>query len=174
MTDGYPYEQQIVVDPNNSENVVRDGDVWIFDPVDPGGTTPLTLTTPSGLPLVQPLRSNPIGLLPAFVAPIPQVLWKSGTYENFFNSFAGLRDQALAAATDANAAKQLAEAAALSAAEAEQFAQGPTDDQVDAAVRRAARPSGLALAADGVPYILDGANDVQVYRDSADGNYYFR
>lgn len=34
------------------------------------------------------------------------------------------------------------------------------------------RPSSLALAPDGVPYILPGANDVIVYQ-ADDGNYYF-
>lgn len=34
------------------------------------------------------------------------------------------------------------------------------------------RPSNLALAADGVPYILAGDNDIRVYAGT-DGHYYF-
>jgi hypothetical protein len=34
------------------------------------------------------------------------------------------------------------------------------------------RPSNLALAGDGVPYILAGANTIRVYAGT-DGNYYF-
>jgi len=34
------------------------------------------------------------------------------------------------------------------------------------------RPTGLALAPDGVPYILPGANEVVVYMGT-DGSYYF-
>lgn len=173
MTD-YAFEQQIVVDPSNPANVVRDGQVWLFDPADTEGLTPLELKDPSGLPILQPMLSNPVGLLPAFVAPIPQVLWKSGPYQNYFNSYKGMRDEALAAAAAALGARDLAAAAAAAAAESEQFAQGPTDAQVDAAVRRAARPSGLARASDGVPYLFDGANEVQIYRNPDNGNYYYR
>jgi hypothetical protein len=169
----YPFEQQIVVDPDNPENVVRDGEVWLYDPADVDGAAPLALTDPSGLPITQPLHSNPVGLLPAFVAPVPQVLWKSGTYENYFNSFSGMRDEAVAAAAAAAAAADSAAVSAAAATEAEQYAQGPTDAQVDDAVRRAVRPSGLALADDGTPYLLDGANEVQIYL-ADDGNYYFR
>jgi len=169
----YPFEQQLVVDPENPENVVRDGEVWIFDPADVDGLAPLALTDPSGLPIVQPLRSTPNAFLPAFIAPVPQVLWKSGPYQNYFNSYTGMLDQALAAAAAAAVAATEAAASAAAAEAAEQFAQAPTDAQVDDAVRRAARPSGLALADDGTPYLLDGANEVQVYT-AADGYYYFR
>jgi hypothetical protein len=34
------------------------------------------------------------------------------------------------------------------------------------------RPSNLALAPDGVPYILPGANEIQAYAGN-DGHYYF-
>jgi len=34
------------------------------------------------------------------------------------------------------------------------------------------RPTNLALATDGVPYILAGANEITVY-SGTDGNYYF-
>lgn len=172
MTD-YPFEQQLVVDPDNPENIVRDGEVWLYDPADTAGTTPLALTDPSGLPIVQPMLSNAYGFLSPFVATVPQVLWKSGPFENYFNSFTGMWDQAVAAAASAATSADEAQAAQAAAAASEQYAQGPTDEQADAAVRRAAQPSNLALAPDGVPYILPGANEVFVY-DGGDGYYYFR
>lgn len=168
----YPYEQQIVFDPDDPENIVRYGQVWLYDPADTAGTTPLVLKDPDGLPLPQPLTSNRYGFIGAFIAPVPQVLWKSGGFENYFNSFIGLLEQATAAVAAADAAADAASDAATAASESAQAALGPTDEQVDAAVRRASHPSNLALATDGVPYILPGADDIYVYQ-SDDGNYYF-
>jgi hypothetical protein len=34
------------------------------------------------------------------------------------------------------------------------------------------RPTNLALAPDGVPYVLPGANEIRIYAGT-DGNYYF-
>lgn len=167
----YPFDMQLVVDPNNPFNVVANGQVYIYDTSDTGNASPLALTDPNGLPLINPLVSTNNGFLPAFRADVPQVKWASGGFVGYFNSFEGLREVAAEASIAAAAAATAAISAADAASESSQFAQGPTDLQVDEAVRRAAIPSNLSLALDGTPYVLPGANDISVYE--ADGSYYF-
>lgn len=164
MTD-YPFEMQLVVDPDNPSNVVRGGAVSIYDPTDMTGTVLLALKDPSGLPLANPMMSNAYGFISPHVTTVPQTKWKSGTFEGYFSSFEGLRAEAVAA-------RLAAEKSEASAAEAAARAVAPTDAQVDAAVLRATWPSNLALAPDGVPYVLSGANDVIVHQ-ADDGHYYF-
>jgi hypothetical protein len=95
MTD-YPFDMQLVVDPLNPENVVAEGQVYIYDPSDTGFASPLALKDLNGLPLTNPLTSTPRGFLEEFVAPAPQVLWKSGEYTGLFNSFKGMLDEVVA------------------------------------------------------------------------------
>jgi hypothetical protein len=122
MTD-YPLDMQLVVDPLNPQNVVRNGSVYIYDPADTAGTSPIALKDPSGMPLPQPLQSNDFGFIPPTIVTIPRVKWKSGDFEGFFYSYDGLRNEAVAA-------REAAEAVEL-------FAQAPTDAQVDAGIIRA-------------------------------------
>lgn len=93
----YAHDMQLVVDPLNPENVVRDGAVWLYDPADEAGVSPITVTDLSGLPLPNPLQSNSYGFTPPFIAQVPAVKWKSGSFEGFFYSYKGLRDEAIAA-----------------------------------------------------------------------------
>jgi hypothetical protein len=103
MTD-YPYDLNLVVDPLNPANVVAEGEVTLYDPTDTDFSSPLALEDLHGLPLGNPLTSSPTGFLQEFVATIPQVKWKSGPYEGLFNSYKGLRDEAVAAREAAEAA----------------------------------------------------------------------
>lgn len=132
MTD-YPIDMQLVVDPLNPENVVRAGIVHMYDPTDTAGASPITLKDPSGLPLPNPLTSNAYGFIPPFIAAIPKVKWKSGSFEGFLFSYGGLRNEAIAARAAAETAQAAAVAAGMAASEAAATASGggvaldPTD-----------------------------------------------
>jgi hypothetical protein len=108
----YPFEHQLVVDPNNPANVVSNASVYIYDPEDEGGTTPLDLTDPYGFGIAQPLISNALGFVVPFVAQLPQVMWRAGAYSGYLNSYKGLRDEAVAAADAAEESADMAEATA--------------------------------------------------------------
>src|SRR5690349_16786266 len=96
MTD-YPYRMQLVVDPDNPRNVVAAGSVSIYDSEDTAHTTLLALTDPSGVPIPNPITSNANGFTPPFVTTSPEVLWVSGPYTDYFQSYKGMRDEAVAA-----------------------------------------------------------------------------
>jgi hypothetical protein len=136
MTD-YPLDMQLVVDPLNPENVVRNGDIYFYDPADLAGASPIALKDPSGLPLPNPLKSNDYGFVQPTIVTIPRVKWKSGDFEGFFYSYDGLRNEAVAAKTAAlDAATQAAIAATA-----------PTDAAVDVSVDKKLPPAiSTALA----------------------------
>ncbi|UXM92575.1 hypothetical protein [Paenarthrobacter sp. JL.01a] len=122
MTD-YPIGMELVVDPDNPMNVVVNGSVGIYAPEDTAGTTLLALKDANGFPLANPLTSNAYGFLPPFLAPLPQVRWKSGEFTGFYNSFIGLRDEAVAAKNAAQDAVTEAAGAGASAAVAQAAAE---------------------------------------------------
>lgn len=168
------FKQIFANDANNPQNIAVNGVITIFAP---NTRTVIALELPTGEPLPNPLPLNELGFGPAFSAEgYTQVAWEAVApgllLQGTFESYEGVQEVAEAAVELAEAAALRAEAAEASAAESSQFAQGPTDEQVRKALEAAARPSNLALAADGVPYILPGANEVFIYRDDA-GNYYF-
>lgn len=115
MTD-YPFKVEIVVDPDNPMNVVQNGTVFLYDPSDEAGVSPIALKDLSGLPMPNPLTSNAVGALSPFVATIPQVKWKSGPWTGTFESFNGLRNEAVAARQAAEEAKSVAVTAGTDAA----------------------------------------------------------
>jgi hypothetical protein len=117
MTD-YAYNMKLVVDPDNPRNVVAAGSISIYDSADLGRTTLLELKDPSGVPIPNPITSNANGFTPPFVTTSPQVLWASGPYTDFFESYKGMRDEAVAAvsAAETAAANAGAEAAAVATA----------------------------------------------------------
>lgn len=142
MTD-YPLDMQLVVDPLNPENVVREGAVFLYDPSDEAGVSPIALKDPSGLPLANPLQSNAFGFTQPCIVTIPRVKWKSGTFEGFFYSYDGLRNEAIAA----RAAAEIAQAAAVSAgADAASVAEAALAGAVsDAESAQAAAQAAAAL-----------------------------
>lgn len=129
----YPLDMQLVVDPLNPENVVRDGAVYLYDPTDEAGISPITLKDPSGLPLANPLVSNAYGFIPPSIVTIPKVKWKSGAFEGFFFSYDGLRNEAIAARSAAETAQADAATSRLAAEQSAAAAEGggvavhPTD-----------------------------------------------
>lgn len=122
MTD-YPYDMDLVVDPLNPANVVANGQVYLYDPSDTAGVTPITLKDPAGLPLPNPLTSNSHGFIPPRSATIPQVMWKSGGFIGYFNSYRGLRDEAVAASAAASDSATAASSAIASAVAAQAAAE---------------------------------------------------
>jgi hypothetical protein len=152
MTD-YPFEMQLVVDPLNSSNVVANGQVFIYNTADTTNSAPLGLTDPNGTPLSNPLMSNSLGFISAFITSAPQVKWVGGGCFGYFNSFTGLRDEAAAAALAAQGAIDTAAAASASAADAAAAAQQAAADAA-AAATAGGSTSNIAIDTDGVPYFL--------------------
>lgn len=126
----YPFDMQLVVDPFNTSNVVANGQIYIYDPADTTNSNPLVLTDPNGLALTNPLMSNSNGFIPPFKTSVPQVKWAGSGFVGYFDSYVGLRDEALAAKTAAASSASAAVAAAAAA-------QAPTDSMVDAGIARA-------------------------------------
>jgi hypothetical protein len=150
----YAFDMQLVVDPFNPSNVVKDGQVTIYAGDDASNLVPLTLTDRDGQAVANPIFSNSYGFLAPFKTTVPQVKWVSGEFGGFFNSYVGLRDEAIAAADRAEAAvtaaleagsnaatvaqAELASAAALVAASASAAAGTLTAAQASQAAAEAA------------------------------------
>ena len=125
----YSFKQIEAHDPSNPGLVAPNAMVTIFEPGDPA-KTPLTLTTLTGDPLPNPVTVNGLGYGPAFMhATLPQVAWAGGGLTGTFESYEGMRDEAIGArtaaenaATNAAAAAGEALAGAVSEAEAAQAA----------------------------------------------------
>ncbi|WP_146116607.1 MULTISPECIES: hypothetical protein [unclassified Arthrobacter] len=126
----YPYDMQLVVDPFNTSNVVANGQIYIYDPADSGNTSPLILTDPNGLTITNPLMSNSNGFLPPFIATLPQVKWVGAGFVGFFDSYHGLRNEAI----DAKAAAQDAAIGSTTSAGAAVAAQAAAELAAQAAV----------------------------------------
>lgn len=145
MTD-YPLDMQLVVDPLNPENVVRDGAVYLYDPSDEEGVSPIVLKDPSGLPLPNPLISNAFGFISPSIVTIPKVKWKSGEFEGFFFSYDGLRNEAIAARAAAESAALSANTAATDAAAVTEAALAGAVADAEAAAASAASAAALVGA----------------------------
>lgn len=111
----YAFDGLFAVDPSNPIMVAASAPVTIYDPADPT-QAPLAITDASGLPIDNPVTTNSFGFVDPFQADIAQVGWKSGTYNGFTASYAGLRNEAVAASASASAAAASAQAAAQAAA----------------------------------------------------------
>lgn len=146
MTD-YPIGMELVVDPDNPMNVVANGSVGIYAPEDTAGVTLLPLKDLNGFPMANPLTSNAYGFTPGFLAPLPQVRWKSGEFSNVYNSYIGLRDEAVAAKNAAQDAQAEAASAGANAAEVAQEALAGAVTAATTAAAAAAQAQGAATAA---------------------------
>lgn len=114
----YLYDLDICFDPDNPNNIVRGGMIEIYDANDLQGTTLLALKDTSGNPIGNPMMSNEYGVIGRRIAPVPQCLWKSGQFSGVFNSYKGLRDEAVAARAAAEQAAGTAQTAGADAANA--------------------------------------------------------
>ncbi len=140
MTD-YPFDMQLVVDPQDENKVIRDGLVSIYDSEDEAGVELLALKSPAGVPLPNPLTANAYGFIRRFVTTSPKVKGKSGDFEVFFFSFDGVLNEAVSAREAAQSAQLAAETAGLTAAAAaeEQLAQAVADAETSANIALAAQ-----------------------------------
>lgn len=174
----YPIGMELVVDPDNPMNVVVNGSVGIYAPEDTAGTTLLPLKDLNGFPLANPLTSNAYGFTPGFLAPLPQVRWKSGEFSNVYNSYIGLRDEAVAAKNAAQDAQAEAASAGANAADAAagalagavgnaQTAQTAATNAANAAAAAQAAAEAAAEAAAGA------AGGAAIREDPANPGFYF-
>lgn len=173
MTD-YFYDMDLVVDPLNPANVVRNGLITLYDPADTEGLEPLAITDPSGVPLPNPIPSNDYGYLPPRIVSVPQTMWKSGDFTGYFNSYKGLRDEAVAARTAAEIAQAAATTAGADAAAVveQQLAATAADAAASKAAAAAAQVAAEAAAATstGGGVALDPTDpDVLLISTKADG-----
>jgi len=156
----YPIGMELVVDPDNPMNVVVNGSVGIYAPEDTAGTSLLPLKDLNGFPLANPLTSNAYGFTPGFLAPLPQVRWKSGEFSNVYNSYIGLRDEAVAAKNAAQDAQAAAASAGADAAEVAQEALAGAVSDAQAAAAAATNAAALvgAPADSAIAAAIAGAN----------------
>lgn len=140
----YTYDSELVADPFSFQRAA-DSAITIYDVADENNLMPLVLKDLNGLALPNPLTSSSEAFLPAFVAPSPQVKMVGGGLQVVRSSFQGVRDAAVAAASDAEGARIAAEAAV-------ELAQAPTDSQVDAGVARADIPGQISAI---LPALVD-------------------
>ena len=133
----YPYKQIFAVDESAPERVAQNGVVTIFAPGDTT-KTPLAITSLEGLPLPNPIQVNGEGYGPPFMhATLSQVAWSGAGLSGTFESYEGMRDEAVAARLGASNAAADAEQSRLAAEEAVRNAQAPSDEAVDAGIERA-------------------------------------
>ena len=113
MADLFTFEQVFAVDPGNQANVAANASVLIFAPGD-SAKTPLTITTPDGAPLANPLQVNANGFGSAFAhTTLDRVAWEGGGFTGFFTSYEGMKQVALDARAAAESAASNAGAAAV-------------------------------------------------------------
>ena len=126
----FPYKQIFAVDESMPERVAQNGVVTIFAPGDTT-KTPLAITSLEGLRLPNPIQVNGEGYGPPFMhATLSQVAWAGGGLTGTFESYEGMRDEAVAARVAAE------DAAAESKV--------PTDEAVARGLVRANLPGMIA------------------------------
>ena len=165
----YSFKQIEAHDPSNPGLVAPNAMVTIFEPGDPA-MTPLTLTTLTGQALANPVKVNGLGYGPAFMhATLSQVAWAGGGLTGTFESYEGMRDEAIAARDAANtaaanaaaeaqaaigdatvaaeAAAAAADASALEAANAAALVGAPADSAIATAINASGSATKAALSA---------------------------
>jgi len=108
----YSFDPIFAKDPSNPNVVAARAAITIFDPADTG-KAPIAITDPTGVPLPNPITVDAQGMGPAFQHPtLARVGWHGGGFTNYFTSYEGLRDEAVAARTAAQTAQGQASSAA--------------------------------------------------------------
>lgn len=109
MPGPYAFKQIFAADPSNTSNVAKGGSVLLFAPGD-ASRKPLVLTDlANGMVLPNPVPINSNGFGPAFLhETLPQVAWEGGGFSGTFESFEGLRADAVAAVAASQASAQAA------------------------------------------------------------------
>lgn len=98
MPGPYAFKQIFAADPSNTSNVAKGGSVLLFA-VGDATRKPLVLTDlANGMVLPNPVPVNSNGFGPAFMhETLPQVAWEGGGFSGTFESYEGLRADAVAA-----------------------------------------------------------------------------
>ncbi|WXW93162.1 esterase [Arthrobacter phage BrayBeast] len=160
----YTYEQIFAVDEANPQNIARNSTVTIFAPGD-SAKTPLTITTPDGLPLANPVLVNGNGYGSAFMhATLDRVAWEGAGFTGFFTSYDGMKNEAVAA-------RQAAEAAAANAAAEAAAAIGVA---TDAATTAASEAEAAATAAASSAALVGAPADTAMAAAASNSSSQFR
>lgn len=174
----YPFDMQLVIDAVTL-TTVSNGQVYIYDADDTSNSTPLALTDPNGLAISQPLMSSNNAFIQAFVTTSPQVKWAGAGFSGFFDSYRGLRDEAISAVAKLDGLAVGTVETVDATADAEASVTGDLTKSLNLKIPRgpqgapgAAGLSNIALDDDGVPYFIAGSNAVQILAD-IDGAPYF-
>ncbi|VXB24533.1 hypothetical protein ARTHRO9V_130189 [Arthrobacter sp. 9V] len=142
MTD-YIHNPALVADPFTFERAAN-APVTVYDADDTFNAVPLVLKDLNGMPLANPITSTGDAVTPWMVTTSPQLKLVGGGLTVVVSSYKGLREDALAAQTEAQQARTAAQGAQAAAAQAAEFARAPTDAQVDAGISRANIPGQVS------------------------------
>lgn len=118
----YHFPGLFAIDPNDLANVAVDSELIIFDPNDTT-RTPIALTDSEGLAIPNPLTTNDKGFVGVFHAELDEVGWTAAGLEGLVQSYKGIKDQAVQAASSAATAADSALAAEGNAESARQAAE---------------------------------------------------
>ncbi|MFJ4284008.1 hypothetical protein ACIPY0_00010 [Paenarthrobacter nicotinovorans] len=158
MTD-YIHDAALVADSASFQRAPN-ASITVYDADDATNAVPLVLKDLNGLPLANPLTSSQDAFTPAFITSSAQVKLVGGGLTVVLNSFQGLREDALAAQVEAQAAKTAA--------------QGSRDAAADSASEAAAASAAAelaALAATGGGVAVDPADaDTLIFSTKSDGS----
>lgn len=148
MTD-YIHDAALVADSASFQRAPN-ASITVYDADDATNAVPLVLKDLNGLPLTNPLTSSQDAFTPAFITSSAQVKLVGGGLTVVLNSFQGLREDALAAQVEAQAAKTAAigaqAAAETAGAEAAEVAAVALAGAVeDAETAKAAAEAAAAL-----------------------------
>lgn len=136
----YTFDQIFAADPDNPANVARNATVLIFAPGDTA-KTPLTLTTPEGVALANPVPVNGNGFGSAFMhATLDRVAWEGGGFTGFFTAYEGMKNEAIAA-------REAADIAAAAATAAADLVGAPADTAVETLINAPGSATKAALNA---------------------------
>lgn len=164
----YTYDPIEARDPSNPSMYASNASIIIFAPGD-ALRTPLAITDTTGSPLPNPITVNQAGYGPAFMhATLDRVAWAGAGFSNFFTSYEGMKNEAVAArsaaetaassasseaaagvasvVTAAASSKTAAETAAAAAAAAAALVNAPADTAIEAAILGAGTKTKAALS----------------------------
>ncbi|WP_315913573.1 glycerophosphodiester phosphodiesterase family protein [Arthrobacter sp. lap29] len=158
MPGPYIFKQIFAADPANTSNVATNASILIFAPGD-ASMTPLIITDAStGLILANPTPTNANGFGSTFAhATLDQVAWEGGGFSGTFESYQGMKEEAVAARAAAQASAQSAETAAAEAtATVTEALAGAVGDAQAAAAAAAASAALVGAPADVITAALVG------------------
>lgn len=157
------YDYLLSTDENGNPQPGGSGSFYAADDVT--FTSPLVWYDDADVPQGTTAVMNNKGLFPPYrLGPLNAQFKSAGQPAIPVVSFDGLR-------LEMEAARASAASSAADAQNAAAFAQGPTDEQVQAAVNAAAKPANIVQDVDGTFYFSPGANEFYLLLDS-DGTPY--